>query len=348
MKIKEISKKVITSFLLLAIMLIPTMVMAKEGDNTVNEEQEEHGLVNPEKEEVVKEEKEPAEENVVKEEQEPAEENVVKEEERLDKKDEKDEEERLDKKDEEGNLKASDIKLLEKIKFTGKLYKNYKCGADYGEYKEQIAVVTEISHRDDNVLGVTFIKSGKIISSFGYIKLGGEEGASKVEKAGKILSLKLDLFPKKEGAKIEINDKVYEINKNTNIELVNGGIKINDNFIKLEEGTIIKLVDLNAAFALDDNKTTNEPSDRFIINGNATFEITSDGFIVKGEVVLNGELVEGEAKVTFDNEKVEMKIIDAEIDGNKLNPTNFKTFLGNLITKIINFIKDVIKKILPF
>lgn len=333
MKIKEISKKVITSFLLLAIMLMPTMAMAKEGDNIASEEKEEHGLVNSEKEEVVKEEKEPAEENVVEEKKEPAEEK---------------EEDRLDKKDEEGNLKASDIKLLERIKFTGKLYKNYKCGADYGEYKEQIAVVTEISHRDDNVLGVTFIKSGKIISSFGYIKLGGEEGASKVEKAGKILSLKLDLFPKKEGAKIEINDKVYEINKNTNIELVNGGIKINDNFIKLEEGTIIKLVDLNAAFALDDNKTTNEPSDRFIINGNATFEITSDGFIVKGEVVLNGELVEGEAKVTFDNEKVEMKIIDAEIDGNKLNPTNFKTFLGNLITKIINFIKDVIKKILPF
>ena len=311
MKINEILKKVVASFLLLAIMLLPTMVMAVEENNIENED------VKADEEKFELDEKEPE-----------------KEKHELEEKDDEKE------KDEKENIKASDIKLLEKIKFTGKLYKTYKCGADLGTYTEQVAVVTEISHRNEGVLGLTFIKSGKILSSFGYIDVEN----SKVEKAGKLISFELNLSDEKEGAKLEINEKAYEINKNTTVKLVNGGIQINDEFITLKEGDIIKLVDIKGSFGLEN--TTNSMIERFEINGNTAFKITSNGFIVSGEVILNGEKVEGEVEVSYENEQVKMKIINAKIDGKELNTTNLKSFLSELLKKIVNFIKEAVSKLI--
>lgn len=332
MKIKEILKKVVASFLLFAIMLLPSAVMASGLEN---DELDVNGSnVETEKEDSVKNEIEENIEDEVKDDVEESDEdtNIKLEDDELD----------VDPDENKYIKDAKEIKLLTKIKFTGKLYRTFKCTSEEGKYSEQVAVVTEISHRNDGILGVSFTKEGKILSSFGYIKVED----SKVTKEGKLLSFDFKLTNEKEGARIEINEKPYEINKNTVIKLTNGGIQIDDEFIELKEGDIIKLLDVQGDFGLEN--AANSMIDRVEIAGEATFKIIANGFIVSGEVVLNEEKVEGEAEVTYEGEKVKVNLINATIEGKELNTSNLKSFLSNLIKKIINFIKEAVSKLLPF
>ncbi|MBE5819860.1 MAG: hypothetical protein E7310_03460 [Clostridiales bacterium] len=332
MKIKEISRKIISGFLVLAIMLLPTMVFAGEFEDDELETKQENQI-----QEVVKEENKSEVKTENK--SEGKEEIIDKGEFEDDELDEGDKEKEEPKKEDVQYITdAKQIKLLDKIKFTGKLYKTIKCSAEKGTYTEQVAVVTEISQRDEGILGVTFTRDGKILSTFGYIKVA----ESKVLANGKLLTLNFKLFEGESGS-VKVNGKEYDINSHTVVQLANGGIQIDDEFIALKEGDEIEIVGLKGNFCLENE--SNKMIDRFIINGDTKFKITSNGFIVKGNAIVNGEEVSGELEVTYEEGDVKLKIISAEIDGKEVKTENFKTIIGDIISKIIGFIKDIFSKI---
>ena len=333
MKIKEMSKKIISGFLVIAIMLLPTMVFAGEfEDDELDVNQE-----NKVQENQVQEDQ--AQENQENQNKTEEEEIIDKGEFEDDELDEGDSEKEEPKKEDIQYITdAKQIKLLDKIKFTGKLYKSIKCSAEKGVYTDQVAVVTEISQRDEGILGVTFTREGKILSTFGYIKVA----ESNVLANGKLLTLKFKLFEGESGS-LKINGKEYDISSHSVIQLANGGIQIDDEFIALKEGDEIEIVGLKGNFCLENE--SNKMLDRFVINGDTKFKITANGFIVKGNAIVNGEEVSGELEVTYEEGDVKLKIISAEIDGKELKTENFKTIIGNIISKIIGFIKDIFSKI---
>ena len=321
MKIKEMSIKLVVSFLVLAMMILPTMVFAGEFER---DELDKPQTASENKVENKVEDKETVTNDAV--------DNKEFERDELDKEEEKIETENYIK-------DAKQIKLLDKIKFTGKLYKTFKCESEKGTYTEQAAVVTEIISRDEGILGVTFTKDGKMLSTFGYIKVD----QSKVLENGKLITLDFQIL-KGESGSIEINGVKYDVDDSSVIQLANGGIKINDKFIALKEGDEVKLVDLKGSFCLQN--AGDNMLDRFIINGDTTFKIKSNGFVVKGNAIVNGEPVEGEVEVTYSDGNVSLKIVQAEIDGKELKTENFKTIVGNIISKIIDAIKNIFSKIM--
>lgn len=320
MKIKEISKKIISGFLVIAIMLLPTMVFAGDFEDDELDANQENKV----------------QENQVQENK--TEENTKGDFEGDELEEGKPEKEEEKKEEVQYITDAKQIKLLDKIKFTGKLYKSIKCSAEKGVYTEQVAVVTEISQRDEGILGVTFTREGKILSTFGYIKVA----ESNVLANGKLLTLNFKLFEGENGS-VKINGKEYEINSHSVVQLANGGIQIDDEFIALKEGDEIEIVGLKGSFCIENE--SNKMLDRFVINGDTKFKITANGFIVKGNAMVNGEEVSGELEVTYEEGDVKLKIISAEIDGKELKTENFKTIIGNIISKIIGFIKDIFSKI---
>lgn len=214
------------------------------------------------------------------------------------------------------------------------------------EYTDQVALVTDILFKkSENMIGVAFIEEGKKLPTMGYIKFAE---CKKVENVGSYIQIGgLKALESGKGAScvISINGEKYPVTSTTTVELSANGIQIGEQVILLQEGTEINIVDVDGAFSLDlANKSGSAGGsvailDKITIDGNATLKLIEKGVEVSGDVNVNDkELGKGTAQVTFDKENiVDVQVIEASVLSNDITSA-----ANQLVQIIMKTIKNIV------
>ncbi|MBE5819859.1 MAG: hypothetical protein E7310_03455 [Clostridiales bacterium] len=218
-----------------------------------------------------------------------------------------------------------------------------------GEYTNQLALVTDIlTKKSEGMIGVAFIEEGKKMPTIGYIKF--EE--CKVDDIGEYITYDFNL---EDGARltIEINGEKYPITSETTVQMIDGGIQIGEDVVLLQEGQKINIVNVDGSCSLDIGN--GKPSvtgggtvsvlDKITVNGDATITMIDKGVEVSGNASINNSPIgNGKAQITYDkNQIINVNVVEAGIMGNTIPTETINMIANGLIKAMLSLIKNLLK-----
>jgi len=218
-----------------------------------------------------------------------------------------------------------------------------------GEYTNQLALVTDIlTKKSEGMIGVAFIEEGKKLPTIGYIKF--EE--CKVDDIGEYITYDFNL---EDGARltIEINGEKYPITSETTVQMIDGGIQIGEDVVLLQEGQKINIVNVDGSCSLDIGN--GKPSvtgggtvsvlDKITVNGDATITMIDKGVEVSGNASINNSPIgNGKAQITYDkNQIINVNVVEAGIMGNTIPTETINMIANGLIKAMLSLIKNLLK-----
>lgn len=216
-----------------------------------------------------------------------------------------------------------------------------------GEYTNQLALVTDIlTKRAEGMIGVAFIEEGKKLPTIGYIKV--EECT--LSDVGEYITYDFNL---EDGAKltIVINGEKYPITSDTTVQMIDGGIQIGEDVVLLQEGQTISIVNVDGSCSLDIGN--GKPSvigggsvsvvDKITVNGDATITMIDKGVEVSGDAnVNNSPIGNGTAQITYDKDQiVNVNVTEAGVIGNTIPTETLNMIANGLIKAMLSLVKKV-------
>lgn len=216
-----------------------------------------------------------------------------------------------------------------------------------GEYTNQLALVTDIlTKRAEGMIGVAFIEEGKKLPTIGYIKV--EECT--LSDVGEYITYDFNL---EDGAKltIVINGEKYPITSDTTVQMIDGGIQIGEDVVLLQEGQTINIVNVDGNCSLDIGN--GKPSvagggsvsvvDKITVNGDATITMIDKGVEVSGDAnVNNSPIGNGTAQITYDKDQiVNVNVTEAGVIGNTIPTETLNMIANGLIKAMLSLVKKV-------
>lgn len=218
-----------------------------------------------------------------------------------------------------------------------------------GEYTNQLALVTDIlTKRAEGMIGVAFIEEGKKLPTIGYLKV--EECT--LTDVGEYITYDFNL---EDGAKltIVINGEKYPVTSDTTVQMIDGGIQIGEDVVLLQEGQTINIVNVDGSCSLDIGNgkpsVSGEGSvsvvDKITVNGDATITMIDKGVEVSGDAnVNNSPIGNGTAQITYDKDQiVNVNVTEAGAIGNTIPTETLNMIANGLIKGIISLIEHIFK-----
>ncbi|MBQ6992659.1 MAG: hypothetical protein IJN50_07160 [Clostridia bacterium] len=218
-----------------------------------------------------------------------------------------------------------------------------------GEYTNQLALVTDIlTKRKEGMIGVAFIEEGEKLPTIGYLKV--EECT--LTDVGEYITYDFNL---EDGAKltIVINGEKYPVTSDTTVQMIDGGIQIGEDVVLLQEGQTINIVNVDGSCSLDIGNgkpsVSGEGSvsvvDKITVNGDATITMIDKGVEVSGDAnVNNSPIGNGTAQITYDKDQiVNVNVTEAGAIGNTIPTETLNMIANGLIKGIISLIKHIFK-----
>lgn len=218
-----------------------------------------------------------------------------------------------------------------------------------GEYTNQLALVTDIlTKRKEGMIGVAFIEEGKKLPTIGYLKV--EECT--LTDVGEYITYDFNL---EDGAKltIVINGEKYPVTSDTTVQMIDGGIQIGEDVVLLQEGQTINIVNVDGSCSLDigngkpsvSGEGTVSVVDKITVNGDATITMIDKGVEVSGDAnVNNSPIGNGTAQITYDKDQiVNVNVTEAGAIGNTIPTETLNMIANGLIKGIISLIEHIFK-----
>lgn len=218
-----------------------------------------------------------------------------------------------------------------------------------GEYTNQLALVTDIlTKRAEGMIGVAFIEEGKKLPTIGYLKV--EECT--LTDVGEYITYDFNL---EDGAKltIVINGEKYPVTSDTTVQMIDGGIQIGEDVVLLQEGQTINIVNVDGSCSLDIGNGKPSVSgggtvsvvDKITVNGDATITMIDKGVEVSGDAnVNNSPIGNGTAQITYDKDQiVNVNVTEAGAIGNTIPTETLNMIANGLIKGIISLIEHIFK-----
>ncbi len=216
-----------------------------------------------------------------------------------------------------------------------------------GEYTNQLALVTDIlTKRAEGMIGVAFIEEGKKLPTIGYIKL--EECT--LTDVGEYITYDFNL---EDGARltIVINGEKYPITSDTTVQMIDGGIQIGEDVVLLQEGQKINIVNVDGSCSLDIGNGKPSVSgggsvsvvDKITVNGDTTITMIDKGVEVSGDAnVNNSPIGNGTAQITYDKDQiVNVNVTEAGVIGNTIPTETLNMIANGLIKAMLSLVKKV-------